>query len=347
MIRVAIDGMGGDNSPFMVIQGIARAAERYPDAQFIVFGDRSKISPLLQQKEIKSVLNRIELIHTEKTIAMDESPVAAIRYGQDSSMGLALQALQKQQVDCVVSAGNTGALMGMAKIMIKLVKGIERPAIASLCPTLKGETVMLDLGANIEATPNHLVQFALMGKIFAMATLGLKKPKVALLNIGSEELKGRNEVKTASTILEELTDLINYVGYVEANEIVTGKVDVIVMDGYSGNIALKAMEGVAKFLSVGLKNVFYSSIFTKIGFLFMRSAMRHFFHRHDPRVHNGAVFLGINGIVVKSHGGTDALGFAHAICVGIDTVKHGFLDKVNSELPSLILPSAAQVKDAK
>ncbi len=336
MIKVAIDGMGGDKSPLMVVGGILRAAQRYPDAHFVLFGDRNKIQPLLAKKHFKSILERVDVIHTDEAITMDEAPASAIRRGKNSSMGLALQSLKDRQTDCVVSAGNTGALMGMAKIMMRAVPGIERPAIASLCPTNRGETVMLDLGANIEATSEQLLQFALMGKIFATATLGIKNPTIGLLNIGSEELKGRDEVKAAAALLEKLPDMINYTGFVEANEIVGGKVDVVVMDGYSGNIALKAMEGVAHFLMNGLKNVYRSGLLTRIGFFLMRSAMKHFFHKIDPRVHNGAVFLGLNGIVVKSHGGTDALGFAHAISVGIDTVRHGFLNKVNKELPSLI-----------
>ncbi len=336
MIKIAIDGMGGDRSPLMVIGGILRAAQRYPDVHFVLFGNRDKIQPLLAKKHFAPIIDRVDIIHTDEIVTMDEAPANAIRRGRNSSMGLALNALREKQVDCVISAGNTGALMGMAKIMIKVVEGIERPAMASLCPTMRGETVMLDLGANISATPYQLEQFALMGKIFANATLGIEKPTIGLLNIGSEALKGPDEVRAAAALLEKIPETINYTGFVEANEIVAGKVDVVVMNGYGGNIALKAMEGVANFLMMGLKNVYSANILSKFAFFLIRGPMKHFFHRVDPRVHNGAVFLGLNGIVVKSHGGTDSLGFAHAISVGIDTVQHGFLAKVNAELPSLM-----------
>ena len=195
---------------------------------------------------------------------------------------------------------------------------------------------MLDLGANLEATPNQLTQFALMGHFFSKAALGIDKPKIGLLNIGSEELKGRDEIKEAAMRLEKLGSKLNYIGFVEANHILKGKADIIVSDGFSGNIALKAMEGTAEFLTIGLKKVYRSGLLARIGFLFSSLALRHYFHRMDPRIYNGAAFLGLKSIVVKSHGGTDALGFAHALSLAIDTVENKFTEQMNQQLPNFI-----------
>ncbi len=336
MVTVAVDGMGGDRSPRVVIEGMARVAVRYPRVDFLVFGDEKKILMFLNHKRFSVLKKRTQIIHTNESIKMNESPAVAVRRGGKSSMALAIKAVKTGEAHCVISAGNTGALMGMSKIFIKTVEGIERPAIASFVPTLRGESIMLDLGANIEASPNQLVQFAMMGKTFAKATLGIENPTVRLLNIGSEQLKGRDDIKMAAGKLENLKGKINYTGFVEANQILKGVTDVIVTDGFTGNIALKAMEGASEFLTVGLKKVARSGILARCGFFLASFALKHYFHRMDPRIHNGAVFLGLQAIVVKSHGGTDALGFAHAISIAVDIVDNRLTEEVNRQLPDFI-----------
>ncbi|MDD3370359.1 MAG: phosphate acyltransferase PlsX [Alphaproteobacteria bacterium] len=327
---LALDAMGGDDAPGIVIDGAAIARERYPDLRFIFFGDELKIAALLAERsELKDCS---ELRHTADVVTADMKPSHALRQGRDSSMRLAINAVKTGEACCVVSAGNTGALMAMAKFVLKTLPGIDRPAIATLIPSQKGETVMLDLGANIECDAENLVQFALMGAIFCRTVLGRKDPSIGLLNIGTEELKGHDEVRIAASILRDRPIPGHLFGFVEGNDITAGTTDVVVTDGFSGNIALKSIEGTAKLISHFLRETIASSLLAKLGYLLALGAFKKLKKRVDPRRYNGAMFLGLQGVCVKSHGGTDAEGFANAIGVARDLVAHGFNKRIAEEL---------------
>ncbi|NQW09304.1 MAG: phosphate acyltransferase PlsX [Alphaproteobacteria bacterium] len=333
-LTIALDAMGGDNAPEMVIQGADIALERDPHLVFILVGDEARIRPLL--KKTKRLRTRDpEIVHTDKAVGSADKVSVALRAGRGSSMRLAIDLVGAARADCIVSAGNTGALMAMAKVVLRTVPGIDRPAIASLFPTLKGESAMLDLGANIDCDATNLVQFAIMGQIFARTVLGLERPLVGLLNVGSEEQKGHESVREASTILRGIKDMpFDFHGFVEGDDITAGTVDVVVTDGFTGNVALKTAEGTSRLIGQFLREAFRSSWLARIGYVLARGAIGQLRQRIDPRRYNGAMFLGLNGIAVKSHGGTDALGFASAIAVAVDMARHGFVDKVKTELKS-------------
>jgi glycerol-3-phosphate acyltransferase PlsX len=327
---IALDAMGGDNAPGIVVAGAALARERYPDTSFLFYGDERLVKPLLDaEPRLRAVA---ELRHTPDVISGSMKPSIALRQGRGSSMRLAINAAAKGEAACVVSAGNTGALMAMAKFVMKTMPGIDRPAIATLFPTLRGESVVLDLGANLECDAENLVQFALMGAIFCTTVLGIENPTIGLLNIGVEEMKGHDEVRMAASILRERSIPGLFEGFVEGNDLTGGRVDVVVTDGFSGNIALKTAEGTAKLISQFLRDAFMSSLMAKIGYLFARDALGKLKLRTDPRRHNGAMFLGLHGICVKSHGGTDGLGFANAIGVARELVVRGFNERICDEL---------------
>ncbi|MDB5359099.1 MAG: plsX [Rhodospirillales bacterium] len=325
--------MGGDQAPDMVLKGAEIALVRFPQVRFLLYGDASRINPLLEK--LPRVKAASTVMHAEDIITGAAKPAAALRGGRRSSMRLAIDAVAEGKADCIVSAGNTGALMVMAKMVLKMLPGISRPAIAQFLPTMRGETVLLDLGANIECDAENLVQFALMGDAFARAVLGLVNPTIGLLNVGSEEMKGNDAVREAALRLKAGIPGITYHGFVEGNDIAAGTVDVIVTDGFSGNIALKAMEGVVKLFSSFTRSAFKSSPLAQIGYLFARPALNKMRDRLDPRRYNGAMLLGLNGIVVKSHGGSDAVGFANAIGVAVDLQVNGFLDQIREELAVL------------
>ncbi|MDD4617417.1 MAG: phosphate acyltransferase PlsX [Alphaproteobacteria bacterium] len=327
---LALDAMGGDFAPDIVVRGAAKAREKYPETKFIFFGDETKVSPLLAS--YPGLKAHCELRHTPEIVTSDMKPSHALRQGRNSSMRLAINAVASGEASCVVSAGNTGALMAMAKFVLKTLPGIDRPAIATLIPTQRGETVMLDLGANIECDAENLVQFALMGAIFCHTILGRTSPTIGLLNIGTEELKGHDEVRIAASILRDRPMPGKLIGFVEGNDITAGTADVIVTDGFSGNIALKSIEGTARLISHFLRQAFESSLLAKIGYLLARGTLLRLKKRVDPRRYNGAMFLGLQGVCVKSHGGTDAEGFANAIGVAHDLVVHGFNEKIAQEL---------------
>ncbi|MFA5041639.1 MAG: phosphate acyltransferase PlsX [Bdellovibrionales bacterium] len=327
---IALDAMGGDNAPGIVVDGAALAHERYPEIKFIFFGDEAKIAPMLAAHPSLNACS--ELRHTPDVVPSDMRPSLALRQGRTSSMRLAINAVSDGEASSVVSAGNTGALMGMAKFVLKTLPGIDRPAIATLLPTKVGESVVLDLGANIECDAENLVQFALMGAIFCRTVLGRADPTIGLLNIGTEELKGHDEVRIAASILRERPIPGRLYGFVEGNDILAGTTDVVVTDGFSGNIALKTIEGTAQLISFFLKQAFSASIVAKIGYIFSFGVFRRLKKRIDPRRYNGAMFLGLQGVCVKSHGGTDAEGFASAVGVARDLVMHGFNDKIAEEL---------------
>jgi glycerol-3-phosphate acyltransferase PlsX len=332
-IVAALDAMGGDAAPDVVVKGAAVARERFPNIHFLLFGVESRIGPLLDTQPTLAGCATIK--HTDNFITGDAKPSTALRSGRNSSMRLALDAVAAGEAHYMVSAGNTGALMAMAKFALKTLPGIDRPAIASFFPTRRGESVMLDLGANVECDAENLVQFALMGEVFARTALGLARPSVALLNIGSEELKGNDAVRGAAMRLRAAGCPINFHGYVEGDDIGAGTVDVVVTDGFTGNVALKTAEGTAKLFIEFVRAVFQNSLMAKIGYLFARPALQKLRERLDVRRYNGAVFLGLDGIAVKSHGGTDAFGFANAIGVGADMCINGFLDKIRDEIAQM------------
>jgi glycerol-3-phosphate acyltransferase PlsX len=332
-LTIALDAMGGDNAPHMVVAGADIVLERFPDLQFILFGDQQHLAPLLQRWSRLRGCTRIH--HTEDVVTSDARPSQALRQARNSSMRLAIDAVADGAASAVVSAGNTGALMAMSKFVLKTAPGIQRPAIASLFPTMRGGTVMLDLGANVECDAENLVQFAVMGEVFARTVLGLDRPTVGLLNVGSEDQKGHEEVRMAAAILRDIHLPIEFRGFVEGNDIAAGTVDVIVTDGFTGNVALKAVEGTARLFTHFLRQAFAGSLVSKFGYLLARGALDRLRARVDPRRYNGAILLGLNGITVKSHGGTDALGFANAIGVAVEATLHGFVHKTQAELERL------------
>ena len=331
-VRIALDAMGGDHGPAVVVAGAGLALAHHPEKEFVFFGNSAQIAPLVAQHPALQSASRI--VHAEIAVRMEDKPSQALRYGRrKSSMWLAIDAVKKKEADMVVSAGNTGALMAMAKFELKMLAGIDRPAIAALWPTLRGELIVLDVGASIGADAGHLVDLAVMGAATARILLGLERPTVGLLNIGVEEVKGLEPVREAGRILREkqMPDL-DYVGFVEGDDIGQGKVDVVVTEGFAGNIALKTAEGTARQIGQYLKEAMALSVGTRIGYLFARSGFAQLRDRLDPRRANGGVFLGLNGIVIKSHGRTDAEGFAAAIELGHGVVRDDLLAKITAAL---------------
>lgn len=329
-ICIALDAMGGDHAPDMVVRGADLARQRHPHVRFLLFGIEGRLKPLVER--LPALAQVAEIRHAEDVIRGEDKPSVALRAGRASSMRLAIDAVRDGSAAAVVSAGNTGALMAMAKFVLKTMPGIERPAIASYFPTLRGESVMLDLGANVSCDASNLCQFAVMGNVFARTVLGVLEPSVALLNIGSEDQKGSDVLREANALLREAKLPGTYAGFVEGNDIVSGKVDVIVTDGFTGNVALKAIEGTTKLYSDFLRQAFRSSWTAGIGYVLARPSLNKLRVRTDPRRYNGAMLLGLNGIAVKSHGGTDAFGFSNAIGVAVDMLQHGFLEKIRQDL---------------
>jgi glycerol-3-phosphate acyltransferase PlsX len=328
-VRIALDAMGGDHGASVVVPGAALALERHPDSEFILYGNSAVVEPLLKQHAKLSAASR--MVHTDVAVKMDEKPSQALRHGRwKSSMWLAIDAVKKHDADVAISAGNTGALMAMARFHLKTMPGIERPAIAGVWPTLRGESIVLDLGATIGGDASHLVEMAVMGGAMAQVLFGLERPTIGLLNIGVEEVKGVDQIREAGRILRETPrETLEYVGFVEGDDIGKGKVDVVVTEGFSGNIALKTAEGTAKQFAELLRGAISRSLMGRIGYLFARGAFAALKEKMDPRRSNGGVFLGLNGIVIKSHGGTDAEGFCAAVDIGYDMVKHQLIDKIN------------------
>lgn len=335
-LTVALDAMGGDAAPDIVMQGAEIARERFPDVRYLFFGDEAEVKPLLDRLPALAAVS--ELRHTSDRISGEAKPSAALRTGRSSSMWMAIEAVQQGEADGVVSAGNTGALMAIAKFILRMPKGVDRPAIAGFFPSQRGETVMLDLGANIVCDAENLVQFAVMGAIFARAVLGMERPRVGLLNVGAEEMKGNEAVRSAAGTLRS-TDLpLEFVGFIEGNDIMSGAVDVTVTDGFTGNVALKSAEGTSRLCMEFLRQTFQHSLMAKMGYVLARPAMSKLRQRLDPRRYNGAVFLGLNGVTVKSHGASDAYAFANAIGVAVDMVHHDFLGSIREELEHLSPP---------
>lgn len=318
-VTLAVDAMGGDNAPQSVIDGIALLAKRDKNVSFIVFGTQEAKDALDKAKLTDSTRFRFRL--TQDVIANDDKPSVAVRSGRKSSMWQAILSVKEGVADAVISAGNTGALMAISKLVLRALPGIDRPAIISAFPTLKGSCVLLDLGANIVCDADNLVQFAVMGDAFAKVTLGIDTPKVALLNVGSEDVKGSDVVKAASEELRGDRFDINYIGYVEGDDITAGTADVIVTDGFTGNVALKTAEGTGKICMLYIRQAFSQSIFGKICGLLAKPFLKRMFKRLDPRGYNGAMFVGLGGVAVKSHGNADAKGFERALTVAADLAK--------------------------
>jgi glycerol-3-phosphate acyltransferase PlsX len=331
-VRIALDAMGGDVGPAVIVPGALMSLERHRDIEFLMFGDRLAIEPLLAQRPSLQAASRV--VHTDVAIAMNAKPSQALRQGRwKSSMSLAIDAVKRGDADLVVSAGNTGALMALAKFQLKTMPGIDRPAIAARWPTVRGESIVLDLGASIGADSEHLLDMAVMGSAMARVLFDIDRPTVGLLNIGVEEVKGLEEVREAGVILRERNlPFLEYIGFVEGDDIGEGKADVVVTEGFAGNIALKAAEGTARQIAHLLKAAMRQSIWSKLGYLLARGAFRSLASSVDPRKANGGVFLGLNGIVIKSHGGTDSEGFAYAVDMGYDMIRHDLLARIGETL---------------
>lgn len=327
---IAIDAMGGDNAPKSVIEGVARVAKKDSSVFFFLFGDEEKIKKLAD--EYKLPQDRYKIHHTTDVIKGDEKPSHAVRSGRESSMWKAIMSVRNGYAKAIVSAGNTGALMAMSKICLGTLSGIDRPAIAAVLPSANGPIIALDLGANAECNSQNLVEFSIMGHVLHHVLFQTDKPTVGLLNIGSEETKGRDEIREASTVLKGLDDKINFVGFVEGDDICQGKANIIVSDGFSGNVALKTIEGTAKFITGMLKKTARSSILATIGFLIAKPALNGLKKKTDPRMYNGAMFLGLNGISVKSHGGADSFAFACAVESAVRMARNNLCDKIKTEL---------------
>jgi glycerol-3-phosphate acyltransferase PlsX len=330
---LAVDAMGGDNAPEMIAEGLELAAERHPQARFLLVGDEARLGALLARRPRAAQACRLR--HAPDLIAADMKPTAALRQGRNSSMRLAIDAVASGEAAGVVSAGNTGALMALAKIVVKTMPEIDRPALAAIAPSARGDVVMLDLGANVLCDARNLVEFAVMGDSFARAVLGLTAPSLGLLNVGSEELKGDDRLRQAAEILKESHIGAQFQGFVEGHDIAAGTVDIVVTDGFTGNVALKTAEGALKLMRDLLRQVFVSSVPARLGYLLARPALDRLREWMDPRRYNGAILLGLNGVVVKSHGGADAVGFAHAVDVAMDMVTHRFNDRIREGLARL------------
>jgi glycerol-3-phosphate acyltransferase PlsX len=308
-----------------VLDGLELAAERHPGARFLLVGDEARVGGALALR--KRAAKVCSLRHAPEVISGDLKPTAALRM-RGSSMRLAIDAVAAGEAAGIVSAGNTGALMALAKIVIKTMPEIDRPALAAIGPSARGDVVLLDLGANVQCDARNLVEFAIMGDAFARVALGLTTPSIGLLNVGSEELKGDDRVRAAAEILRDSHVGAQFRGFIEGHDIAAGTVDVVVTDGFTGNVALKTGEGALKLMRDLLRQVFTSSVPARLGYLLARPALDRLREWMDPRRYNGAILLGLNGVVVKSHGGTDALGFAHAVDVAMDMVTHGYNDRI-------------------
>ena len=330
LIKIAVDAMGGDGSPHKVINGIILNHSTNKNNFFKIFGDKNKISPIINEK----ISNEFyEIIHTENKIESTDSPLEGAKRGKDSSMWLAIQSVKEKEADIVISAGNTGALLVVSKLNLKMIENIDKPALSALWPNKKGMSVVLDLGANIECSSKNLLDFSIMGASLYTSLYPNDKPNVALLNIGSEELKGNEIIKETYQLLnEKKSKNYNFDGYIEGNHLMDGKVNVIVSDGFTGNVALKTAEGTANFITSELRNAMTGSILGKISSLLNISNLNKFKKRLDPRLYNGAIFIGLDSPVVKSHGGTDYIGFSNSLDVCNRIVKGNLIEKIKQNI---------------
>tara|TARA_B100000674_G_scaffold489348_1_gene503190 strand:+ start:1215 stop:2222 length:1008 start_codon:yes stop_codon:yes gene_type:complete len=330
-IKIAVDAMGGENSPRKIIKGIEIHSSVSNNIFYNIFGDEKIIKPMLSDTNISK--NNYKIIHTEKSIRDEDSPLTAAKKGKDTSMWLSIESLKKMESDAIVSAGNTGALFVIAKLNLNMIEKIDKPALSALWPNKNGMNIVLDLGANIECSEKNLVDFSLMGSALHKSLFENEESKVALLNIGSEELKGNNVIKNTYQILNETKNsLFEFKGYIEGNHIMDGDVNVIVTDGFTGNIALKTAEGTANFITSELKKALNSSVIGKLSSLLNISNLRKFKQKLDPRLYNGAILLGLDKPVVKSHGSTDEVGFANSLKVCEKIIKSKLIDKIKKNI---------------
>ena len=330
MIKIAVDAMGGDGSPKKIIDGIILNHSLNKDNFFKIFGDKNIIFPLIDKKIPNEFF---EIIHTEKKIESTDSPLEGAKRGKNTSMWLAIQSVKDKEADIVISAGNTGALLVVAKLNLKMIENIDKPALSALWPNKKGMSVVLDLGANIECSSKNLSDFSIMGASLYTSLYPNDKPNVALLNIGSEELKGNETIKETYQILnEKKSDNYNFAGYIEGNHLMDGEVNVIVSDGFTGNIALKTAEGTANFITSELKKTMTGSFLSKISTFLNMSNLKKFKKRLDPRLYNGAIFIGLDSPVVKSHGGIDYIGFSNSLDVCNKIVKGNLIKKIKQNI---------------
>ena len=331
LIKVAVDAMGGDNSPKKIIEGIIHNHKlRNKDNFYKIFGDGNLISEILDKKIDKDFF---EIVHTLEKVKSTDTPLEAAKRGKRTSMWLSIESVKKKETDIVISAGNTGALLVLAKLNLKMIENIDKPALSALWPNKTGMSVVLDLGANIECSSKNLIDFSIMGASLYKSLYPMETPKVALLNIGSEELKGSETIKdTYQKLNEKKNKSFDFEGFIEGNEIMNGKVNVIVSDGFTGNVALKTAEGTANFITDELKKALGGSILGKISSLLNISNLKKFKKRLDPRLYNGAIFIGLDTPVVKSHGGTDFIGFSNSLDVCNRIVKGNLIDKINSNI---------------
>jgi len=327
---LALDAMGGDFGPEVIVPGAAISLVRPPALSSILYGDEARIDAELAKQP--ALRDRARVVHTPLVVAMHDKPSQALRRGKGTSMWLALEAVKNGEAHAAISGGNTGALMAMGKLILRPIAGIERPAMAALWPTITSECIVLDVGANIGATARQLTDFALMGAAMARAIFHVERPTVGLLNVGVEEIKGAEEVKEANALLKSMALPLDYKGFVEGDEIGHGKVDVVVVEGFAGNIALKTAEGTAKQIGQYIKDALTSSYFSKMGALLAKGGLKVLKNKMDPRRINGATLIGLNGIAIKSHGGTDALGFASAIDLGYEMAESNLLQRLGADL---------------
>jgi len=325
-LTVSVDAMGGDAGPGVVLAALARSLVRHPDVRYLLHGDEAILKPLLTRRaKLKA---RSEVRHSAEHVRMDEKPSQVLRRGRNTSMWRAIESVAKKEAEVAISSGNTGALMAMAMFQLGVIEEIDRPAIAALWPTRRGHTVVLDVGANIATDAQQLVDFAVMGEAFARAILGLERPSVGLLNVGAEDVKGNEAVRGAAQILRGVELPMEFLGFVEGDDISDGTADVVVTDGFTGNIALKTAEGTAALVVHFLRTALRRGILARLGALLASGALKTLRRKLDPRAANGGIFLGLNGVVVKSHGSADALGFASALDMAVDMARADVIPKI-------------------
>ena len=330
LIKIAIDAMGGDNSPNKIINGVLHHHKSNKNVFYKIFGDQNKINNLILNKINKEFY---EIIHTTDVVKSTDSPLQGAKRGKNTSMWLAIDSVKKKEADIVVSAGNTGALLVVSKLNLKMIENIDKPALSALLPNKKGMSVVLDLGANIECSSKNLLDFSIMGASLYTSLYPNEKPNVGLLNIGSEELKGNETIKeTYQTLNDKKSENYNFSGYIEGNHLMDGDINVIVSDGFTGNVALKTAEGTANFITGELKKVMTGSLIGKISSLLNISNLNKFKKRLDPRLYNGAIFIGLDSPVVKSHGGTDYIGFSNSLDVCHRIVKGNLIEKIKQNI---------------
>tara|TARA_B100001758_G_C18362920_1_gene586831 strand:+ start:131 stop:1138 length:1008 start_codon:yes stop_codon:yes gene_type:complete len=330
-ITIAVDAMGGDNAPYKIIDGIELHYKKDNNVFYKLFGDKNIIDPLIKKKSIDK--NFIEVIHTNEKIKGEDSAFTAAKRGKKTSMWLAIESVKNKSSDIVISAGNTAALLVIAKLNLKMIENIDKPALSGLWPSKKGMSVVLDLGANIECSDKNLIDFAIMGSSLFKSLYPEERAKVALLNIGSEELKGNDVIKETYQKLNQIVyEDFEFKGFIEGNHIMDGNVNVVVADGFTGNVALKTAEGTANFITSELKDAMKSSVLGKLGSLISANSLKKFKKKLDPRLYNGAILLGLDSPVIKSHGGTDFVGFSNSLSVCEKIVKNNLIDKIKNSI---------------